>query len=123
MELMDRLLLADAVQFWLHRQSVSARTTHRGTRGPGEPDEAVWERLAAYVASIPSHEVERRRRVSVLTAHAKDGTHPPTHLRRAALASREHREAAIVLDVARAKEVDTALDTARRTFGRKVLRG
>ncbi|MEU6340816.1 M48 family metalloprotease [Streptomyces sp. NPDC046977] len=123
MELMDRLLLADAFQFWLERQSVSARTTHQGTRGPGEPDEAVWERLAAYVASIPSHEVERRRRVSVLTAHAQNSTHPPTHLRRAALASREHRDAAIVLDVARAKEIDAGLAPARRELGRKVLRG
>jgi Zn-dependent protease with chaperone function len=123
---MDMFLLADAIEFWLDQQAVTARTVHRGTRGTGaaqEPDEAVWERLKEYVASIPAHEVERRRRLSALTAHAKDSTHPPTHLRRAALERREPRQAAIVLDVARAKEADAGLDRARRELGRELLRG
>ncbi|WP_405764299.1 hypothetical protein OG539_03605 [Actinacidiphila glaucinigra] len=75
------------------------------------------------MASIPEHEIERRRRVSVLTAHAEDQTHPPTHLRRAAVERREHHAAAIVLDVARNKEVEAALDPARRRPGRQFLRG
>ncbi|MFD3457022.1 M48 family metalloprotease [Streptomyces sp. NPDC058691] len=122
MDLMDALLLVDAASFWLHRQGVSARTVHRGTGGR-EPDEAVWERLREYMASIPPHEVERRRRLSVLTAHMEDSTHPPTHLRRAALAVRELRQADVVIDVARAKEIDAGLAPARRELGRKVLRG
>ncbi|MFG2303292.1 M48 family metalloprotease [Actinacidiphila glaucinigra] len=121
---MDVLLLADAIAFWLDQQYVTAGTVHRATRGAGrEPDEAVWERLKEYVASIPGHELERRRRVSVLTAHAEDQTHPPTHLRRAAVERREHHAAAIVLDVAWNKEVDAELDPARRSLGREVLRG
>ncbi|MFF7215169.1 M48 family metallopeptidase [Streptomyces sp. NPDC008238] len=122
--MLDVLLLGDAVSFWLDQQYVTAGTVHRAARGAGrEPDEAVWERLKEYVASIPPHEFERRRRVSALTGHTEDQTHPPTHLRRAAVERREHHPAAVVLDVARNKEVDAALDPARRRLGREVLRG
>ncbi|MDX3234477.1 M48 family metalloprotease [Streptomyces sp. ME03-5709C] len=122
-DMLDVLLLGDAVGFWLDQQSVMAGTVHRATRGAGrEPDEAVWERLKEYVASIPAHELERRRRLSALTAHAEDQTHPPTHLRRAAVERREHHPATIVPDVARNKEADAALDPARRRLGREVLR-
>lgn len=121
---MDVLLLADAIAFWLDQQYVTAGDrAPRNTRRYWEPDEAVWERLKEYVASIPEHEIEWRRRVSVLTAHAEDQTHPPTHLRRAAVERRERHAAAIVLDVARNKEVDAELDPARRSLGREVLRG
>ncbi|MDX3076888.1 M48 family metallopeptidase [Streptomyces sp. MI02-7b] len=123
MDVVDFLLLADTATFWLHRQGVSARTVHRGRTVGRQPAETVWEQLREYTDSIPPHEVERRRRLSVLTAHAENSTHPPTHLRRAALAVREQRQAGVVTDVAREKEIDAGLDPARRELGRKVLNG
>ncbi|WP_431961387.1 hypothetical protein [Actinacidiphila sp. bgisy160] len=47
----------------------------------------------------------------------------PVSGRRAAVERREHHPAAIVPDAARNKEVDAALDPARRRLGREVLRG
>ncbi|MFB7516686.1 M48 family metalloprotease [Streptomyces sp. NPDC056144] len=120
--LMDRLLVADSVMAELQREAVAARTRIGGRRGD-DPAEGLWERLTAHAASVPENEYERLRRVAELRGHSVDSTHPPTHLRHRRLAGGEPREAGIVLDAARAAEIDTELAEARRVIAREVVRG
>ncbi|MFE5595782.1 peptidase, M48 family protein, partial [Streptomyces sp. NPDC056549] len=78
---------------------------------------------AAHAASVPEHEYERLRRVAERRGHQVDSTHPPTHLRHRRLSRGTPGGAQIVLDAARAAEVDAELDGARRNVARELVRG
>ncbi|MFE0649901.1 M48 family metallopeptidase [Streptomyces sp. NPDC059534] len=120
--LMDRLLIGKGVAGELARESVAARTRIGGARRE-DPADGLWERLAAHAASVPEHEYERLRRVAQRRGHQVDATHPPTHLRHRRLTRGTHVPARIVLDPARAAEVDAELAGARRTVARELVMG
>ncbi|MFE7598886.1 M48 family metalloprotease [Streptomyces sp. NPDC057494] len=121
--LMDRLLVAGSIAGELRREAVAARTRIGGAARREDPAEGLWERLAAHAASVPEHEYERLRRVAERRGHQVDSTHPPTHLRHRRLSRGTPGGAQIVLDAARAAEVDAELDGARRNVARELVRG
>ncbi|MCM1965948.1 MULTISPECIES: M48 family metallopeptidase [unclassified Streptomyces] len=123
--LLDRLLVAAAVEAHLRRESMAVA---RAGGGPGgrEVREAaereLWERLAARIGSVPESEYERLRRVSARRGHSVDDTHPPTHLRRRCLASADPQPALVVCDGPRAQAVAAELAPARAEMARQVIR-
>ncbi|MFF0426123.1 M48 family metalloprotease [Streptomyces sp. NPDC004520] len=121
--LMDRLLIGESVAGALRRESVAARTRIGGAARREDPAEGLWERLTAHAASVPEHEYERLRRVAERRGHQVDSTHPPTHLRHRRLTRGAPGGALIVLDAARAAEVDADLAEARRSVARELVRG
>ncbi|AJF64252.1 M48 family metalloprotease [Streptomyces vietnamensis] len=121
--LMDRLLIGRSVVGELRRESVAARTRIGGTDRREDPSEGLWERLAAHAASVPEREYERLRRVAERRGHQVDSTHPPTHLRHRRLTRGVPGGALIVLDAARAAEVDAELAEAKRSVARELVRG
>ncbi|MFJ1865285.1 M48 family metallopeptidase [Streptomyces sp. NPDC088097] len=122
--LMDRLLVGDAVEAELRRQSVVARMgggrTGREVREAAEA--GLWERLAARVAAVPEREYERLRRVSALRGHSVDHTHPPTHARRRHMAAGAPVAALVSCDDARAAAVAAELAPSREALARLVIR-
>ncbi|WP_225799558.1 M48 family metalloprotease [Streptomyces sp. NK15101] len=120
--LMDRLLIGGSVGGELRRESVAARTRIGGAARREDPSEGLWERLAAHAASVPERECERLRRVAERRGHQVDSTHPPTHLRRLRLTRGVPVPAVLVLDAARAAEVDAELAPARRSVARELVR-
>ncbi|MFH8626699.1 hypothetical protein ACH4A8_33230 [Streptomyces vietnamensis] len=120
---MDRLLIGESVVGALHRESVAARTRIGGAARREDPAEGLWERLAAHAESVPEHEYERLRRVAERRGHQVDSTHPPTHLRHRRLPRGVPGGALIVLDAARAAEVDAELAEAKRGAARELVRG
>ncbi|MCX4553934.1 M48 family metallopeptidase [Streptomyces sp. NBC_01387] len=120
--LMDRLSASSAVEDELRRLSVAARSRSRGrdarTVGP-----ELWERVVDHTASVPEHERERLRRVSVRRGHSVNSTHPPTHLRRQLLAESEPCAAEVVADSATVEAVAAELAGARAVVARAVVRG
>ncbi|GAA4906046.1 M48 family metalloprotease [Streptomyces coeruleoprunus] len=122
--LMDRLLVADSVGSFLLREANARQVSRSGARERGQDAaHGLWDRLAAYVESIPQGEYERLRRVGVLRGHGVDSTHPPTHLRRACLLTAAAAPARVVTDEIRAKAIGTELAEAREKAARRVLRG
>ncbi|MFE2984688.1 hypothetical protein [Streptomyces sp. NPDC059262] len=121
MVLQDRLLVCGSAETLLLRES-NARQV-RGAAKRDEPGQGLWDRLAAYVESIPESEYERRRRVGVLRGHSVDATHPPTRLRRACLLARQAEPAAVRVDAAAVAAITAELADARRVVARSVLRG
>ncbi|MEV4429182.1 M48 family metallopeptidase [Streptomyces sp. NPDC049602] len=121
--LMDRLLVSGSVAGELRRETVAARTRIGGAARREDPSEGLWERLAAYAAAVPEHEYERLRRVAERRGHQVDATHPPTHLRHRRLTRGAPGGAVLVLDAARAAEVDGELAAVRRSVARELLRG
>lgn len=123
--LMDRLLIDDAVEAHLRRESMAATRADRGAHGR-EAREAVerdlWEGLAARIGSIPESEYERLRRVSARRGHSVDDTHPPTHLRRRCLAAGEPQPARVVCDASRAQSIAAELAPARASLARTLTR-
>ncbi|MEU2230601.1 hypothetical protein [Streptomyces vietnamensis] len=120
---MDRLLIGESVVGALHRESVAARTRIGGAARREDPAEGLWERLAAHAESVPEHEYERLCRVAERRGHQVDSTHPPTHLRHRRLTRGVPGGALIVLDAARAAEVDAELAEAKRGAARELVRG
>ncbi|MFD3542698.1 hypothetical protein ACFWUQ_24855 [Streptomyces sp. NPDC058662] len=122
--LMDRLLIAHAVEMTLRRESAAAnlRGGPAGRAAVAQAEAELWERLAAHTASIPEHEYERLRRLAALRGHSVDSTHPPTHLRRRIAASAGPRAARVVLGEVRAAAVAAELRTARAVVGRRIIR-
>ncbi|OQR59567.1 peptidase, M48 family protein [Streptomyces maremycinicus] len=123
MGLTDRMLVTDSVEGVLVREANRAALTGSGGhRGAEDRADGLWERLMAHVASIPDSEYERQRRVAALRGHSVDATHPPTHLRRAALAAGERLSAAVVVEGDRADRIAGELAEARRLVGRRIIR-
>ncbi|MFD9336641.1 M48 family metallopeptidase [Streptomyces sp. NPDC060028] len=123
--LLDRLLIGDAVAAHLQRESITAPQANgashdRETREAAE--QALWERLAARIGSIPESEYERLRRVSARRGHSIDDTHPPTHLRRRCLASADPQPARVVCDASRAQSIAAELAPSRAWLARTVIR-
>ncbi|MER5206451.1 M48 family metallopeptidase [Streptomyces sp. NPDC002825] len=121
--LMDRLLVTGSVVGELRRECVAARTRIGGAARRDDPSEGLWERLAAHAASVPEREYERLRRVAERRGHQVDSTHPPTHLRHRRLTRGAPGGALIVLDAARAAEIDAELAEAKRSVARELVRG
>ncbi|MGW2051111.1 M48 family metalloprotease [Streptomyces sp. NPDC001858] len=122
-ELMDRLLAADSAEGVLRREAnLAALGGPRGVRRAEAGADALWDQLAAHVASVPESEYERRRRAGALHGHSVDTTHPPTHLRRACLLAVEAVPAAVTTDDERDARIAAELSEARRTVGRRIVR-
>ncbi|MCF3181329.1 M48 family metallopeptidase [Streptomyces polychromogenes] len=123
--LLDRVLVADSVQTLMRRESVAAQMTGgaAGRAAREAAERGLWERIAEHVSSIPAHEHERLRRVSVRRGHGVDDTHPPTHLRRECLALSEPQPALVDFGDERAAAVATELAPARTTVARQVVTG
>ncbi|MFD8734845.1 M48 family metallopeptidase [Streptomyces sp. NPDC059618] len=122
LELMDRLLIADSAAVTLQREA--NRTALKSPRGRQETNawaEALWERLAADLASVPEHERERQRRASVLRGHSVDSTHPPTHLRHACLLIGDAVPPAVVTDAEREHRIASELAAARTRVALQIL--
>ncbi|WP_308346495.1 M48 family metallopeptidase [Streptomyces sp. ISL-66] len=122
--LMDRMLLCEAVQPQLRRESVAAQM-RGGAQGRALRDAAergLWERLGERMGSVPESEYERLRRVSARRGHSVDDTHPPTHLRRRCLASAGAHPARVVCDAARTEAVAAELAPVRAELARRVIR-
>ncbi|MFB6615138.1 M48 family metalloprotease [Streptomyces sp. NPDC056367] len=123
--MLDRLLIGDAVEAHLRRESIAATRADGGPRGR-ETREAIerdlWEGLAARIGSIPETEYERRRRVSARRGHSVDDTHPPTHLRRRCLAAAAPQPARVVCDASRAQSIAAELAPARARLARTLIR-
>ncbi|MET9407032.1 M48 family metallopeptidase [Streptomyces sp. NPDC002935] len=121
-ELMDRLLVADSAAVVLHREvNTAALTGPRGARNDTRTD-GLWERLAADMASVPEHELERQRRAGALRGHSVDATHPPTHLRHACLLIGAPTPPAVVADEAREGRIAEELADARAKVARRIIR-
>ncbi|MGW6419473.1 M48 family metalloprotease [Streptomyces sp. NPDC055055] len=120
---MDRLLVGGGVDGELRREIVAARTRIGGARRREEPAAGLWERLAAFGATIPPQEYERRRRVAERRGHQVDSTHPPTHLRRRRLAEGERTEALIELDPVRSARIEAELAAPARRVAEELVRG
>ncbi|WP_329388901.1 M48 family metallopeptidase [Streptomyces sp. NBC_01351] len=122
--LMDRLLVADAVEPQLRRESVAAQM--QGGRGGREArdqaEQGLWERLAAHVATVPEREYERLRRVAARRGHTVDSTHPPTHLRRRCAAAAGPHRAQVTYAGSREEAVGAELAPARTALARRVIR-
>ncbi|MFF1392588.1 M48 family metallopeptidase [Streptomyces sp. NPDC058287] len=119
--LQDRLLVYGSAETFLLRESNARQVRDRAKRD--EPEQGLWDRLAAYVESIPESEYERRRRVGALRGHSVDSTHPPTHLRRACLLAGPAEPAAVRVDAEAVAAITAELADARRVVARRVLRG
>ncbi len=81
-------------------------------RTPGEPP---WEALTA-LGGLPDLEVERLRRIDAASRLRADASHPPTHLRMAAVRGTRWTEASYRLGPKSADAVDHELGRARRFF-------
>ncbi len=93
-QMMQLLLLASSIELALQRaahQRVSDRVTY----------------LRAELSGVPGSELERLGRVGERRGHRVDSTHPPTHLRRAFIASLPRCEAAVTMSAEEAGRVDT----------------
>ncbi|MGW4087752.1 M48 family metallopeptidase [Streptomyces sp. NPDC004822] len=125
--LMDRLLVAESLGVWLRTEANRAALRGpRSTRNAADRADELWERLTAYVASIPEHEYERQRRAGARRGHQVDATHPPTHLRRASLLagrSEAADEAAVTPEAHKGELIAAELATARTEVARRLLRG
>ncbi|WP_329409614.1 hypothetical protein OG802_11245 [Streptomyces sp. NBC_00704] len=122
-ELMDRLLVTDSVGLLLRREANrAAMAGGRGVREAQAGADGIWERLTAYMASVPESEYERQRRVGVLRGHSVDSTHPPTHLRRTSLTAGPSVTAAVVMDAERERLVAAELAAARTAVARRIVR-
>lgn len=122
--LMDRLLICDAVEAEMRRESVAAgvRGGSAGRRAREAAERGLWERLAARMGSVPETEYERLRRVSARRGHSVDDTHPPTHLRRRCLLASGPHRAGVVFDSSRIAAVAAELAPAREELARRVIR-
>jgi Zn-dependent protease with chaperone function len=120
-ELLDLLLVTDAVDIELRRESVLAQTGIGG-RSRRDAWDGLWERLAAHVGSVPEREYERLRRVSALRGHSVDSTHPPTHARRQCVSEGEPRPALLTLDDDTSAAIATELAAARKRVAQQVIR-
>ncbi|MER7952165.1 M48 family metallopeptidase [Streptomyces sp. NPDC096079] len=125
--LMDRLLVGSAAHTVLRREvnrAATRTTAHRSgpRRAAEERPERLWEAVAAHVASIPESEYARRRRAGAIRGHAVDATHPPTHLRRAALLAGPASPAAVTADAARTHRLDAELAPLRTAVAQGVIR-
>ncbi|GAA0603390.1 M48 family metallopeptidase [Streptomyces crystallinus] len=122
-ELLDRLLVADAVALELRRESVAAQTKSRASGARDEAERGLWDRLAERIGTVPEREYERLRRASALRGHAVDSTHPPTHLRRRRLAEATVPHPAAVRPTDdRTAAVESELAGARSRVARRVIR-
>ncbi|MFI9772863.1 M48 family metallopeptidase [Streptomyces sp. NPDC052415] len=120
-QLMDRLLVIDSAAMMLRREANQASL--RGRAAAVEDRLAgLWQRLAAYMASIPEYEYERQRRAGALRGYSVDATHPPTHLRRACLLVGETALASVVTNPERELKIATELADARGRVARQILR-
>ncbi|MFF5016436.1 M48 family metalloprotease [Streptomyces sp. NPDC001165] len=121
--LLDRLMLADSALTTLQREvNDAARSGARTGSRADDRANGLWERLTAYLESVPEHERERLRRAGALRGHSVDDTHPPTHLRRECLLVGAPTPAAVTSDGDRAHAVTTELTDARRQVARQILR-
>ncbi|MFD3547113.1 M48 family metallopeptidase [Streptomyces sp. NPDC058655] len=120
--LLDRLLIGDAVEAHLRRESIAAARADSGHGAREAIERDLWERLAARIGSIPETEYERRRRVSARRGHSVDDTHPPTHLRRRCLAAADPQPARVVCDASRAQSIGAELAPARARLARTLIR-
>ncbi|MER5890257.1 M48 family metalloprotease [Streptomyces sp. NPDC001941] len=121
-ELMDRLLIAEAYEDWLRRESVIANTRGGRTADRKAAERDLWERLAAHMALVPEREYERRRRAGALRGHAVDSTHPPTHLRRERLLAGTGSEPGVRFAPEAADAVGAELADARAKVAHVVIR-
>ncbi|WP_307865384.1 M48 family metallopeptidase [Streptomyces montanisoli] len=121
--LMDRLTVAESAETALRREANSGRIRGAGEASRTEPWQGLWKRLAAHMDSIPESEYERRRRVGALRGHSVDSTHPPTHLRRAALLAATPVAASVVTDTAAEEAIATELAPARERLARELFSG
>ncbi|MFJ4776924.1 M48 family metallopeptidase [Streptomyces sp. NPDC088762] len=121
--LMDRLLVADAVDERLRRESVAAQM--RGGRAGREARESagheLWERLAERFGAVPEREYERLRRAAARRGHSVDATHPPTHLRRRLAAAGGPHPARVKCAGPREAAVAAELAPARAAVARRVI--
>lgn len=123
-ELMDLLLVTDSVAVVLRREG--NRTALGGRRGAADAldggPEGLWERLREHMESVPEHERERLRRVSVRLGHSVDSTHPPTHLRRTGLLAMPAVPAAVSCDDVREQAIRSELAQARTAVARRIAK-
>ncbi|MFJ8008185.1 M48 family metalloprotease [Streptomyces fagopyri] len=121
--LMDRILVTESAEVTLRREANRASLTGpHGARAAEGGAEEIWERLRAYMASIPEDEYERQRRVGARRGHSVDATHPPTHLRRTCLLAGPSAPAAVVTGEDRERRIAAELAGARATVARRIVR-
>ncbi|MGW1322637.1 M48 family metallopeptidase [Streptomyces antibioticus] len=121
--LMDRLLIAGPIAVLL-RSEVNRATLGgpRAAREAASRADELWDRLAAYAASVPEHEYERQRRAGARRGHQVDATHPPTHLRRTCLLTGTPLVAALTPDPDRTVRMAEELAPSRTKVAQTLLR-
>ncbi|MEU3280235.1 M48 family metallopeptidase [Streptomyces antibioticus] len=121
--LMDRLLIVGPLEVLL-RSEINRATLGgpRAAREAASRADEVWDRLAAYAASVPEHEYERQRRAGARRGHQVDATHPPTHLRRACLLTGTPLTAALTPDPDRTARTAEELAPSRTKVAQNLLR-
>ncbi|MDY0815020.1 M48 family metalloprotease [Kitasatospora purpeofusca] len=114
---------AGTVTMRLRAEIQSRPRSGRRDAAPGPDTDALWPQLRAHLAAIPPLERERLLRRSRRSGHAVDASHPPTHLRIAALARRTPVPAAVVCPPEEAAAVDSELAPHRTRVARTLLAG
>lgn len=108
------------IETLLHAERVEEELRRLAADGEAPRDERLWALLAEHVAAVPARERERLRRISELTWHHVDDTHPPTHLRMALLDRRGPGEPAVVCDDRTVRAVERELRPVARRLARAV---
>ncbi|MFE8015939.1 M48 family metallopeptidase [Streptomyces antibioticus] len=121
--LMDRLLIVGPLEVLL-RSEINRATLGgpRAAREAASRADEIWDRLAAYAASVPEHEYERQRRAGARRGHQVDATHPPTHLRRTCLLTGTPLTAALTPDPDRTARLAEELAPSRTEVAKNLLR-
>ncbi|MFI6339925.1 M48 family metalloprotease [Streptomyces sp. NPDC050535] len=95
--LMDRLVITGSLGVLQRSEANRAALAGAGSvrEATARADE-LWGLRTAFAAFVPQHEYERQRLARTRNGHQVDGTHPPTHLRRACPLAGEPAAAAVV---------------------------